>query len=101
MVYPPFGGSDLTVRRRQLQMTRWVNRVVFAVGQLFLVYPQLRTCRCIAPTDAMGHVRKLAVKALISISANHTSKGECPAELFQRTVRLKARDKVLAVLQRN
>ena len=31
------------------------NRVVFTVGKLLPVYPQLRICRCTAQTDAMGH----------------------------------------------
>jgi len=33
------------------------NRVDLGFGRLLPVYPQLRTCRCIALNDAEGHFR--------------------------------------------
>lgn len=46
MVYPGFDGGNMTVRRRQLQMTRWVNLVVYTVGQLLPVSSQLLSLHC-------------------------------------------------------
>jgi hypothetical protein len=39
-------------------MRFWVKSAVPNVGRSLPVYLQLRTCRCIAPTDAKGQYRK-------------------------------------------
>ena len=36
-----------------LASPNWLNRVTLAVRRSLLVYPQLRTCRCTAVTDAL------------------------------------------------
>jgi hypothetical protein len=37
----------------QARCRSWVNRFTLTVGQPLPILPQLRTCRCTAPTDAM------------------------------------------------
>lgn len=47
----------------QARCRSWVNRFTLTVGQPLPILPQLRTCRCTAPTDAMCQKQKKCARS--------------------------------------
>jgi hypothetical protein len=47
-----------------------VNRIVLTVGRSLPVFPQLRTCRRSARTDAMCHERTLTERRIVPLGSN-------------------------------